>query len=205
MRPCVIVCPRPVGQEMKRYVLPGAFVIAADAGWRRAKEIGVEPDLVLGDFDSSGLPEGIAHIVLPAEKDDTDTFYAARVAVEKGFDEVVILGGTGGRADHTMANYATLLYLAQNGVRGCMADEQGEVFCRTPGRFEVDRRPGCYLSVFAMGGAARGVTLEGVKYPLHDALLLPEYPLGVSNEFAAGRAVVSHTEGNLLVFITQMD
>lgn len=205
MAECVIIGSRPVGQNMRRYIKPGAFVIAADAGWQRARELGVAPQLVLGDFDSSPIPQGIQApcITLPAEKDDTDMHFAAGQAIERKFTSVVILGGTGGRADHTMANYATLLYLAKHGVQNLLADENTEVRCLLPGSIEIEANSGCYLSVFAYGGTAEGVTLQGVKYPLNNARLSPDFPLGASNEFAGEKAVIKHTQGALMVFVVR--
>ena len=206
MGKCVIISSQPVHRSMHLYVPPGAFVIAADAGWQRARELGIEPDLVLGDFDSAPAPQtGIEVLRLPAEKDDTDTHFAAREAVRRGFAEVTILGGTGGRPDHTLANYATLLYLAKNGVENLLADEHSEAQCIGPGTLHIAERRQCYLSVFAAGGPAYGVYLAGVKYPLHNANLTPDYPLGTSNEFDGPQAGITVQKGHLLVVVTNKD
>ena len=84
---CVIIGAGPVDPEQKELFLPGDYIIACDAGYRNAAALGVTPDLIVGDFDSAPRPEAGNLVVLPAEKDDTDTHYAARLAVEKGFDE----------------------------------------------------------------------------------------------------------------------
>lgn len=77
--------------------------------------VGVEPDLLLGDYDSAPRPEaGAKTVFLPAEKDDTDTYYAARKALELGATDVVIVGGLGGaRLDHTLANLQTLVFFGK--------------------------------------------------------------------------------------------
>lgn len=206
MAKCVIISSRPMTRAMRLYIPEDAFVIAADAGWQRAQEIGIAPHLVLGDFDSAPPPEAAPEILrLPAEKNDTDTYFAAKEAVRRGFAEVTILGGSGGRPDHTLANYATLLYLAKCSVACLQADENSEIRCIGPGTLRLQQRPACYLSVFPMGGAAAGVTLRGVKYPLQEARLTPDYPVGTSNEFAAPWAEISVQRGYLLVVVTDKD
>ena len=114
---CVIIGAGPVDPEQKELFLPGDYVIACDAGYRNAAALGVAPDLIVGDFDSAPRPEAENLVVLPAEKDDTDTHYAARLAVEKGFDEALILGVLGGaRLDHSLAAIAAGLWLAKTGA-----------------------------------------------------------------------------------------
>lgn len=205
-KPCVIIAACPLSEAMRAYIPPHAFVIAADAGWQQAAKIGVEVDLVLGDFDSSPFPGGAVNtLVLPQEKNDTDTHFAAKEAVRRGFGSVTILGGMGGRVDHFFANLCTLLYLAEQGLGSRMVDEKTEIHCITPGEYLFNAKEDAYLSVFAAGGKAGGVCLQGVKYPLLQAELLPDFPLGVSNEFAAPQAEVSFATGHLFVMITQKD
>lgn len=203
-RQCVIIGSRPVPAGMLCYVKKDAFVIAADAGWRRAEELGLAVDLALGDYDSSPLPDHLAEVMrLPAEKDDTDAFFAAKQALARGFSRVLLLGMLGGRADHSLAALATLLHLAQNGAGALLAAEGVEVRCTGPGQvLALPRRPG-YLSVFPAAGTAKGVCERGVKYPLFDATLTPGVPLGVSNEFAAEVAEVSCREGWLFVLTVE--
>ena len=107
---CVIFAGLPAAPELHSWWADADYVIAADAGYENACRVGVEPDLLLGDYDSAPRPEaGAKTVFLPAEKDDTDTYYAARKALELGATDVVIVGGLGGaRLDHTLANLQTL-------------------------------------------------------------------------------------------------
>ena len=107
------------GERVPLRSMPGAeaLVIAADGGFDYARSLGIEPALVVGDFDSMPRPETAAELIcLPCEKDDTDMLYAARRALERGAAMCHLYGGTGGRADHTMANVQTLLWLRRRGV-----------------------------------------------------------------------------------------
>ena len=103
-RRCVIFAGLPVAPELCEDIGPQDIIITADAGWKTARAMGFFPALALGDFDTAPAPEGPDVLRLPAEKDDTDTFFAARRALETGCSEVLILGGIGGRLDHTLAN-----------------------------------------------------------------------------------------------------
>ena len=86
------------------------YIIAADGGQNRAREFGLQPDCVIGDFDSTTLNEDFdcLYITYPAEKDLTDTEAALTHALEKGCRNVILLGGMGGRLDHTMGNIGLL-------------------------------------------------------------------------------------------------
>ena len=96
-RRCVIFAGLPVAPELCEDIGPQDIIITADAGWKTARALGFSPALALGDFDTAPAPEGPDVLRLPAEKDDTDTFFAARRALETGCSEVLILGGIGGR------------------------------------------------------------------------------------------------------------
>ncbi len=175
------------------------YVIAADAGYNYCRENNIIPDLVLGDFDSLGQAPKHGHVLeLPVEKDDTDTMYAVKLGLEKGYRRFYIYGGLGGkRPDHSIANLQALLYLANRGARGWLFDKD-YVFTalkndsvRISGKGDV--------SVFCLDGKAEGVSLKGLKYELTDAELGSDFPLGVSNSFAADEAEISVKNGDLLI------
>lgn len=157
---------------------------------------------MVGDFDSGQKPDfGGELIELPAEKDDTDSMFAVRQALARGFRNILLLGAAGGRADHSYANFQVLLHIARAGGKGRIESEAGSFYCFGPGRLVLEAQES-WVSVFAAGGPARGVYLEGLRYPLADATLTPDYPLGASNEFAAQRATIRCGEGFLLVMVT---
>lgn len=208
VRQGVILSACPVTPQMRRYLAPDACVVACDAGYRNAGILGVTPDLIVGDFDSAPRPADNGYtIVLPHVKDDTDTHYAARWLLEQGAKSVTMLGALGGaRLEHTLANLATGLFLAKNGVEVCLADERSELHYLLPGRpLTLERQDWMYLSVFPLDGPLSGVEISGVFYPLQDATLTPEFPLGVSNEFTEPTARLSCREGSGVVVLTRAD
>ena len=177
------------------------FCIAADAGRLLCEKLNIVPDLVVGDFDSAPQPQNIPCITVPVEKDDTDTMLAAKEGLRRGYTTFYFYGATGGRRlDHTLANLQTLAYLRRHGARGYLYDQN---FCYTVlENEELTVRgdvPWGLLSLFALGEKVEGVTLKGVQYPLKNATLKNDFPLGVSNHITEGTATVSVGNGLLLV------
>lgn len=182
--------------------VPGDFVIAADAGYQTCLQGGVTPDLLLGDFDSMEAPADFANIRRsPVEKDDTDTMLAVKTALDRGYDTVYIYGGTGGkRLDHTLANLQSLLYLRRHGARGWL---YGDDFVWTAIENEsltIQKTVEWGLfSAFCLGDRAEGVGETGFQYPLENAVLTPDFPLGVSNHFQEPEATITVRKGALIV------
>jgi len=180
---------------------PGDLILAADAGCRTCQSLGLQPDLVLGDFDSMPVPEdGVPVLQAPVEKDDTDTLLALRAGLARGCERFYLYGGTGGaRSDHTLANLQALAFLRRQGARGYLYDRnfvytvlENETLTL---RREVDWG---LVSLFAMEREVRGVSLRGLQYPLTDAVLRSDFPLGVSNHFVAPEAEITVGDGLLL-------
>ena len=180
---------------------PGDLVIAADSGLNLVKRLGLTPDLIVGDFDSLGkVPTGENVVTLPVEKDVTDAAAAISLGRERGYSRFALFGCTGGRPDHTFAAYQTLSELAARGDVGLLFGDGFTVTAVKNGTLTFPAREHGTLSVFAVGGDARGVTLSGVFYPLSGATLSPTFPLGVSNSFTGKPVTVKVTDGTLLVF-----
>ena len=181
---------------------PGDFVIAADGGYRICREEGIQPDLLLGDFDSLEPPADFDRIRrLPVEKDDTDTLAAVRTGLEAGCTDFLIYGGTGGkRLDHTLANLQSLLFLRRRGGMGFLFDDD---FLWTAIENEDIRVMKTVewglLSVFCLGDRAESVDETGVQYPLEGAVLTPDFPIGVSNHILEPVARISVRRGALAV------
>lgn len=177
----------------------GELLIAADGGCLAFSEAGIEPDVILGDFDSLGsVPEGPNVLRWPEHKDDTDMMLAVRLGLERGFRRFYLYGGTGGRLDHTLANLQTLAFLAEHGAAGFLFGEN-ETLTVTSGGADFPPLAEGLLSVFAAGGEARCVTLHGLEYGLENAALSPAFPLGVSNHFNGGAAEIRLAAGRLLL------
>lgn len=192
-------CPLPEAPD------PRAFVIACDRGYEYAERLGLRPDLIVGDFDSAPPPATDAPVRrLPTRKDDTDTMYAARCALEAGYRDVAVCCAFGGRLDHTLANLQTAAWLVSRGgrVRLCGADADALAFAGGTERFP--RREGWSLSVFALSDRCAGVSIRGTKFTCEDAELSSAFPLGVSNVWASAEAEIAVRSGILLVMQSKL-
>ncbi len=203
MSRCVILGGAPIEDPaaVRAYLRANDFIIACDSGLRHLPALGLTPDLIVGDFDSAEKPVTDTEIItLPHEKNDTDTVFAAKEAVARGFDDFLLLGAAGGRLDHSLGNVALLLWLDSLGKRALLADDYSDmtvVSSAHPAQIG-DAFP--YFSLLAAGGNAGGVCVRHAKYPLDHAALTPEYPYGVSNEPLPGQtATVSVEAGRLLL------
>ena len=198
MATCVIFC----AAEFDALAAPlGAedYLLAADGGLAHVQKLGLKPHGIIGDFDSLGfVPHGAE--VFPVEKDDTDAMLAARKGLELGFRDFLFYGSLDGpRLDHTIANFQTLQFLADHGGRGYLV---GRDYIITVVKNESIRFPAGaegIVSVFCLGSDARGVTLEGLYYPLNHGTLTSGFPLGVSNHFTEESAAITVTDGSILV------
>ncbi len=198
MKKCIIFCAAEF-DSLAAPIQSGDFVIAADGGLIHTQALGITPQAILGDFDSLGyVPDGAA--VYPVEKDDTDAMLAVRLGLQRGFTEFVIYGGLEGpRLDHTVANFQTLQFLADQGARGTLVGKNQMVTLLKDGTLTFPAAAEGTLSLFCLGPDARGVTLRGLQYPLEMGTLTAGFPLGCSNHFIGKDSEISVGSGSLLV------
>lgn len=205
MRRCVIVGGASIGdyRTVSAMLRQDDYVIYCDCGLRHMDGLGAEPDLIVGDFDSYSNPEmGTETIVLPCEKDDTDTVFAVKEAIKRGFEDFLLVGVVGERLDHTLGNVSILLMLDSTGKKGTIIDDYSEmeIVSDRRGKPCIIDDSYVYFSLINISGTARGVTIRGAKYPLENAEITCEYQYGVSNEVLPGStAEVSVGEGRLLL------
>jgi len=198
MERCVIFCAGGF-DELLEPVSAQDLVIAADGGLLSCRAAGIEPRIILGDFDSLGyIPQGA--VVHPTEKDDTDAMLAVRRGLEAGCREFLLYGSLDGpRLEHTVANFQTLQFLADRGARGFLIGlTQGATVLKKGTIFFPPQFRG-NISVFAHGADARGVTIRGFHYGLEKGSLSCGFPLGVSNQFAGEPGRITVEEGSLLI------
>lgn len=198
METCVIFCAGEFNTLLEP-IRDTDLVMAADGGLRHLRKIGVDPDCVLGDFDSLGyVPQGAS--VFPVEKDDTDSMLAVRRGLEMGCRRFVLYGGMDGpRLDHTIANLQTLQFLADRGVQGVLVGLTHIAAVVKNGAIAFSEDAEGIISLFCMGADAQGVTIRGVQYELTDGCLSAGFPLGVSNHFVGEKSKISVKDGSLLV------
>lgn len=183
-------------------------LIAADSGMNFLYRNRIVPDIIAGDFDSvdddsldefSGMPD-VEMLRLNPIKDDTDTEFVIREAIRRGATTITLLGATGTRLDHVLANVYLLGIGLEENVQIQLVDAHNRIrmiehVC------EINKKEqfGEFVSIIPVRGDAKGVTLQGMKYPLKDAAITCFSSLGVSNEIVDDAARISVKEGTLLV------
>ena len=202
MKRCVIVGGADIGNYgfIRRTLRADDYVIFCDSGLKHLEGLQARPSLIVGDFDSHENPHlDVETIVLPCEKDDTDTVYAVKEAVKRGFDDFLLIGVVGARLDHTLGNVSILLYLDSLGKHGCIIDDYSEMEIVSDKPVSVCDRY-AFFSLLNITGCAKGITITGAKYPLDGGEITCEYQYGISNEVLPGKtAAVSVQNGKLLL------
>ncbi len=184
------------------------LVISADSGTEFFTNNTRHPDYVLGDFDSIHqdiLNEArrwndVVFRQYPSEKDYTDTEIALNLAIEKGADEIVILGGTGTRLDHTLATMQLMVTCLSKNISCYILDPHNKMYLKDKDFcLSKEEQYGNYVSLIPFAGTVKGVSLSGFKYDVENVDMITGPSLGVSNQIREDLAKVSFEEGILLV------
>lgn len=198
---------------LKKRIKPETCIIAADRGLEFLADTEYVPDVVVGDFDSLS-DRGKTYLDalrdteilrLKPEKDDSDTQSAANYAMKRGAENITVLGATGNRIDHLLANFGLLVLAQKRGVQMDLTDQYNFMTLIKSGTvLRKEEQFGKYVSFFSVGGAVEGLTLRGFKYPLNGHCLTPsDSGLTVSNEIMEEEAVVTFDSGTLLLLMTR--
>ena len=196
---CFIVGAGPICNPV---VIPAEndFVYACDGGLEWLRQHKINPDKIMGDFDSLGsVPEGDNVSVFPIKKDYTDMWICVEDALKNGFDKIIILGGLGGRYDHTIANFQLLSHISDNGGFGILCDKTAFVTVIKTARICFPPIEKGNIGVFALSDKCENVCESGLEYSLDNDTLTNDFPLGEGNSFCGKSAEVSVGNGNLCV------
>ena len=192
--------------ENARFLLQADdYIICADGGARHALELGLTPNLVIGDMDSIDKQQwqklknaGVPIELFPRDKNETDLELALDRAIELEPKVLLIIGALGGRLDQTFGNTALLSDARLSAVDVRLDDGVEEIFfCRD--QEEVRGRSGDIVSLIPWGNPVQGVQTQGLKWQLHSETLFPERTRGISNEMTSEVASVKIESGLLLV------
>lgn len=198
---------------LKKNTTEDTWRIAADRGLEFFRNTGLIPDAAIGDFDSLSS-EGMEYletlanteiIRLKPEKDDSDTQSAVFFAMDRGAELIFVLGATGKRIDHLLANFGLLVLGAERGVEIILADPWNYMKLVKSGTIlKKTEQFGKYVSFFSLNGDVPGLTLKGFKYPLdRHYLTASDSGLTVSNEIAQEEATIEFDKGILLMLMTK--
>ncbi|MBQ7712805.1 MAG: thiamine diphosphokinase [Clostridia bacterium] len=189
-----------LSQPFERYS-PAPFVIAADAGYLRALEKGIHPDLLVGDLDSLGrAPEGVEVVTVPVEKDFSDGELGVRQAALCNLSALDIYGAIGGRPDHFLYNLHLLKLASDLGIRAVIRGDRTDIYY-TENTLLLDVAVGDTLSLVPFGGDAHILQATGLYYPAEGVTLTSKDTLGLSNRCVAP-CVFLRVEGGVLAVHT---
>lgn len=175
------------------------YVICADGGYNHAKKLGVKPSVVIGDMDSIGDNDYDGEIInLPIRKDFTDSEVCVKYILLKHFEEVMMLGFTGKRQDHTLANLLLLKQFADTETNAYIVDEHNEIRF-TASENTIYGKKGDIVSIIPITGDLLGVTTQGLDYPLDNETLVFGESRGVSNIMKSDKCKITITSGQGLI------
>jgi thiamine pyrophosphokinase len=196
MKRCVIIGASPNVFWDGRWV--PRLVFCADGGFKYAAKLGLNPDVVIGDRDSSGY----ADILLPSEKNTTDMEACLDHALASGCDEIVLLGATGGRLDHFFGNIGILEKAEGKAV---ILDREHEIHYIAGSITIAPPHRHRYYSVIPLDETLEGVSVSGAKYTLDNSVLFRRATVGISNEPARGKSFsVSVKKGRALLVLSSV-
>ena len=191
------------------------FIIAVDKGLELLTKNHLIPNLIMGDFDSypdmldkdilaeTLKSSGAQIIISEPEKDDTDTMLAIKKGIDLGYRDFLIVGGIGGRLDHTIANLQALSMCVDNGCNAWISDGFNKATITDASFFRLEKDEGFYFSLLPWSDICTGITICNAKYLLENSTLTKNDPVGVSNEFLDGAAEIYMKNGRLLVILSK--
>ena len=177
-------------------------IIAADKGLEALNKINVMPNYIIGDFDSVNKTtlnqyenKNIEITYLKPEKDFTDTHMAIKLAIEKRAKHITIIGATGTRMDHTLANIHALNEALQNNVPTEIINENNRIMLINKKAKLIKNTNYKYVSIIPLTTKITGVTLKGFKYNIENTTINLGESIGVSNEQIEQEALIEIKEG----------
>lgn len=194
---------------IKGFANENSIIIACDKGLNYIHKAGLMPDVILGDFDS--VDKNILDyyknkakdvFAYPVKKDNTDTELGIFAAEDKGADDIVLIGASGTRLDHIIANIQILLPLLKKGIRARLVDENNIVELVSH-RLVIENKKGSYISLLPFTETVEGLTTQGLEYALDNKDITVGTSLTVSNVVIADRAEVTLKKGVIISIIAK--
>ena len=197
--------------NLQDYITSSSLIIAVDGGIRNCLSLGIRPNIIIGDLDSTDdyklanyQDAGVQIIQYPTHKDETDLELALQYAKEHGVSEVILLGGLGARWDMTIANILILTHPKYSEQKIHILDSTQELFILRAGNHTlIQGRAGEKISLIPLTGDVSGIVTSGLEYPLNDETLQFGTARGVSNIFTQEQAQIFFRHGLLLCVINR--
>ena len=180
--------------------LPHPLIVAADGGALYLAELGITPDLIIGDGDSldKDIFPRTSRKIYPKEKDFTDGEAAFRYLFEESFGDIAVFAAFGGEIDHFFANILLPLAWGEKAERFIYFGENSVAkYCS--GFTMIEGKPGEKLSIIPVSGGVKGISLSGMTYPLNDFDLELGSSRCLRNTLTGPMATIKIKEGIALI------
>lgn len=194
---------------LKELALTHDFIICADGGIRHLIEIGIDPDIIIGDLDS--IDENsrdyihgkrLKVIQYPVQKDETDTELAIIYLIDEGYKDITLTGVTGSRLDHSLSNIFLLRRLSENNIKAKIVDDNNTIYFANK-YLKLKKNDPYYVSVIPISKEGIVVTLKGFLYPLMESKIEFGASLGVSNKITSNEAEILISMGEALIIVAK--
>ena len=192
-------------KKLKEYIKKCDYIICADGGYKYIKENGIEPDLLVGDFDSLNDEHNLKNVItLPVKKDETDTLFALQKAFELNPENIIIYAGLGTRFDHSYANVCLLDLCLKKNINAFVTDGYNRVYL-IDNELNLINEKGNTVSIYSFSEFCEGVTLEGFEYPLENFHLEKDNIIGTSNIIISDKSSIKLNNGKLLIICNEKE
>ena len=189
----------PVHHYPLSFLRDAEHIICCDGSAESLFLAGLEPEAIVGDLDSlaPGIEERFAdRLFKDSEQDTNDLTKAVRWCINKRYEEIVILGATGKREDHTIGNISLLAEYARE-IKVIMVTDTG-TFMPLLKSSVVKCFPGQQVSIFSINPET-AVTSKGLKYQLQN-LKLHNWWRATLNEAEGDSFELQFDGGPLIVY-----
>jgi len=181
------------------------YILCADGGLRHAQFLGITPDAIIGDFDSISKESlklvhklNIPMYRFPIEKNETDTELALKFMLEKGYKNITLIGATGSRIDHTLANMFLLRNLLPYNAVGKIVNNNNIIYL-VNNKIKLTKKDGYYISIIPISTDGVIVSLEGFYYPLKNEGIPFGSTLGISNKIIGEQGIIRIKKGEAII------
>jgi thiamine pyrophosphokinase len=203
MMDVIIICDgiAPSKSQILKLLNKNTTLIATDGGANTAYQLGFEPEYIIGDMDSySPTGNEKAEVLRIDDQETNDLEKALNLALKKGFKNVIVLGATGKRLDHTLKNLSVLLQFNPEFDSIIFKDHHSDIFL-IDSPFRQQYPVGTTISLYPLSGRVDGIITKGLQYPLNNESLINGIRDGSSNKTIKKEIEITYKRGDLLLFV----
>ncbi len=191
----------PLKPQLIEALTDSDFFIAADGGANIARELQLQPDVVIGDMDSFvETGDESFKIINDPDQETNDLEKALSHAQSKKATDVIVFGATGYRLDHTLKNLSVMKQFDSQFNSILFRDRFADIFL-IQSSFSQEFPMHTAISLFPLSGRVEGITTKGLKYNLNNGIMENGVRDGSSNLSIEKKVEIQFKKGDLLLFV----